>query len=265
MWAILLFHSLVGQASLGPTFGNAIPGIPVCGNSQPPSVVMNATLDPGATHAVLHHFWTTGAADKIDRMWVEYYIDGETTPSIAFQPSMMCGTAFPYRNEHDFEYAAGSLCGKSAPVGGWFNTFPIPMYKSALVTVRADPSDGDGCFDGFVSVRGTPGMPLSLPLSAVPLPNGTRLRLQKNALAVQQPLDFVTVASLEEGLKGLLFMVSWAVLTMPQGGAAAGGGYIEGCWNVRGQASMPRARPLLARRGALSSARRVLPRSPRRG
>ena len=178
---------------LGATFGNAIPGVPVCGASHPPSVIINVTsLPAGFDHAVLHHFWATGTQYKIDRMIVEYYLDGEKDPSIAFQPGMMCGTAFPTRLTHDEEYSAGSLCGKSAPVGGWFNTFPIPFYKSALVTVRADPSDGTGCFTGFVNVRGTPGMPLTLPLSAVPLPQGARLKLHRNPMYVASPLDFVT-------------------------------------------------------------------------
>jgi hypothetical protein len=39
--------------------------------------------------------WVTGAQHVIDEVWVEYYIDGETSPSIAFQPSFMCGLAFP--------------------------------------------------------------------------------------------------------------------------------------------------------------------------
>ena len=169
---------------LGPTVGNAIPVLPVCGSSRAPSIVVNETVD-NFSHGVLHHFWATGTKDKIDRMWVEYFVDGEGTPSIAFQPSMMCGSAFPTRMAHDFEYAAGGLCGKSAPVGGWWNTFPVPFYKSVLVTVRADPQDGPGCFTGYVNVRGTLGMPLSLPSSAVPLPMGARLMLHKQPLAVR--------------------------------------------------------------------------------
>jgi len=123
-------------------------------------------------------------------MWVEYYIDGESTPSIAFQPSMMCGLGFPTQIAKDFEYSAGGLCGKTAPVGGWSNTFPIPFYKSAVVTVRADPSDGAGCYGGYVSVRGTPRLPLVLPHSGLPLPTGSRLTLQRQPLALRQPLEF---------------------------------------------------------------------------
>ena len=69
----------------------------------------------GATHGVLHHFWTTGGQHQIDRIHVHYYIDGEKTPSISFQPALMCGQAFPELIDQKFLYHAGQLCGKSAP------------------------------------------------------------------------------------------------------------------------------------------------------
>lgn len=47
-------------------------------------------------------------------------------------------------------FNAGSLCGKNAAVGGWYNTFPIPFGTSAVVTVRSMP--GDGCMGGYVNV-----------------------------------------------------------------------------------------------------------------
>jgi len=36
-------------------------------------------------------------------------------------------------------YRAGAMCGRNSAVGGFFNTFPIPFGKSAVVTVRAAP------------------------------------------------------------------------------------------------------------------------------
>ena len=73
-----------------------------------------------------------------------------TTQPLSTQPAMMCGMGFPSRIAKDFEYAADGMCGKTAPVGGWWNTFPVPFYKSIKVTVRADPIDGAGCFGGCV-------------------------------------------------------------------------------------------------------------------
>ena len=69
----------------GATFGNGLAGVPICGTSRAPVVVVEHTLQAGEAHGIMHHFWVTGAAGKIDRMHVEYYVDGEATPSVAFQ------------------------------------------------------------------------------------------------------------------------------------------------------------------------------------
>jgi len=120
---------------------------------------------------VLHHFWSTGGALKVDRLWVEYFLDGETTPSISFQPSQMCGLAaaflpeFNNKTGHTDLYHAGAMCGRNSAVGGFFNTFPIPFQKSALVTVRSDPQDcATGCCGGgYLNVRGTENLPIVVP------------------------------------------------------------------------------------------------------
>ena len=98
------------------------------------------------------------------------------------------------------QYAASGLCGKAAPVGGWWNTYPIPFYRSVRVTVRADDAmDGDGCKGGYVNVRGTPGLPLRMPGAGWELPPGTKLTLHKNPLHVVKPLSFVELLSLPQG------------------------------------------------------------------
>jgi hypothetical protein len=65
--------------------------------------------------------------------------------------------------------------------------------------VRADERDGDGCFGGYLNIRGTVGLPLHLPGSGISLPLGTKLVLQKNTLAVHQPLEYIDIASLPKG------------------------------------------------------------------
>lgn len=228
-----------GGGASGPTFGNGLAGVAVCGASQPPTVILNYTLPAGAAHGVLHHFWITGERGKVDRAWIDYFVDGEASPSISFQPAFMCGAAFPQLLSHDYEFSAGGLCGKTAPVGGWSNVFAIPFYQTVLVTARGDPSDGAGCFGAYLNVRGTVGLPLVAPGSGRPLPFGTRTLLQANALATRQPLEFVVVAELPTGTRGEVFLVSWAVEAQPAGGAGAGGGYIEGCWNFKPTAAEP--------------------------
>ena len=216
---------------IGKTFGNGVAGFPLCAS---PIVLLNYTLSASATHGVLHHFWSTGAAITVDRLWVEYFIDGEATPSLSFQPSQMCGLAASFLpfymayNKTDL-YRAGALCGRNSAVGGYFNTFPVPFGKSAHVTVRADPLDcPKGCCGaGYLNVRGTEGLPIILPGSGIPLPSTARLRLQKNKWDVAQPAQAVPLVSVPSG-SGLIFMTTLAVETRPVGGDRVGGGYIEG-------------------------------------
>ena len=82
-----------GAASVqvpGATFGNGLAGVPICGSSRAPVVVVEHTLQADEAHGIMHHFWVTGAAGKIDRMHVEYYVEGEATPSVAFQVCVAC-------------------------------------------------------------------------------------------------------------------------------------------------------------------------------
>lgn len=232
MAALLVLAFTQATASFGPTFGNGLAGVPVCGPEHPASVIVNYTLPVGKTHGVLHHFWTTGGGESNDLMWVDYFIDGEATPSISFQPAMMCGLMFPHLlAPATKEYAAGALCGKNSPSGGWFNTFPIPFYTSAVVRMRRTEK---GCTGAYANVRGTVELPLVIPGSGISLGVATglkpRLWLQKNALALHQPLEYITVAQLDPGMSGFVLQTSWGVQTDPVGGSKNGGGYIEGCW-----------------------------------
>ena len=126
------------------------------------------------------------------------------------------------------QYSAGGMCGKNGPVGGWFNTFPIPFQKSVLVLARGS---GSGCENGFINVRGTEDMPVVLPGSGIRLPSTARLTLQKNEWSLRHPGEWINITSSPQGTKGMVFQTTWAVENQPVGGSAAGGGYIEGCWN----------------------------------
>jgi hypothetical protein len=215
-------------AGPGPTFGSGYAGVQICSGS---TVILNHTVGAGSSGAVLHHFWTTGPAVAINRIHVDYYIDQETAPSISFQPALMCGFGFPLNYSEADQYSAGDLCGKSATVGGWWNTFPVPFEKSVLVKARPDAADTvSGCIGGYINVRGTENLQLTLPGGLVPLPSSARLRATN--WTIRQPFEFVDVVSLPAGSRGVIFMVSLFVEAQPVGGVAAGGGYIEGCWNL---------------------------------
>lgn len=225
--------------TIGRSFGNGVAGMPIC---PQPVTIVNHTLSDAATHGVLHHFWETSA----DNIVVEYYIDGETVPSIAFEPPAMCGLASKFLPlyllnpsvDHDL-YHAGAMCGKNSAKGGFFNTFPIPFQKSAVVTIRQSPAAVTaGCGHGYVNVRGTENLPIVLPGSGIPLPPTARLKLKKNDWYEVQPADHVPIVDEASG-DGLVFMVGWSVESQPVGGPNAGGGYIEGCWQFYNSNSTP--------------------------
>lgn len=224
------------------TFGNGVPGFPICAS---PVTLVNHTLSSDATHGVLHHFWETGKGIATDRIWVDYFVDGEMEASISFQPSHMCGLAASFLpnymqyNSTDL-YRAGALCGRNSAVGGYYNTFPIPFGKHVIVTVRADPLDCKKgcCFNGYLNVRGTENLPVVLPGSGIPLPNTARLKLQRTPWYVAQPKAHVPIVSVPSG-DGLIFMTTLSFETMPVGGDQAGSGYIEGCTQFYSSATEP--------------------------
>jgi hypothetical protein len=242
---------------IGRTFGSGLAGLDVCqgtaaaGGGPVDTVLLNYTVsgnslasgDPTATHGVLTHFWVTGDAPAIDEVWVSYFVDGEASPSIEFQPGAMCGDFFPEQLNRTvpFLYSAGTLCGRNANAGGWFNTFPVPFGRSVVVTARpsAPWAAAHGCLHSYFNVRGTEGLPLTLPISGTPLPSAARLTLQRTDWTLRQPLEYVNVTSNPPGQRGLIFLVGFGVEARPAGGAAVGGGYIEGCWQFYRAAAEP--------------------------
>lgn len=240
MWLsafLLLAAAPVRTLAFGRTFGvGYTPDMGwFCPGQRFDTVVLNYTVSPGASHAVLHHFWATGPQFTIDRIWVSFFLDGELQPSISFQPGMVCGVGFPDLLAPEQLFSAGGLCGKGAAVGGFYNTIPIPFRRSVLVTVRpsGEPQDGN-CTWGYINLRGTENLPLVLPHSGIPLPQSARLQLWRNDWAVRQPLEYVNITSVGRGKQGVVFLTSLAVSAKPVGGSAAGGGYIEGCWQFYG-------------------------------
>lgn len=110
-----------GGASFGPSvtiFGAGKPGFSIC---EAPTTVLSYNLSASASFGIASHFWTTGGVDTI---LVEYYVDGEPTPSIAFEPALACGQGFPTEDGSDpistgELYSAGGKMGKGAAVGAW--------------------------------------------------------------------------------------------------------------------------------------------------
>ena len=118
-----------------------------------------------------------------------YYIDGETTASIQFSPSMMSGVGFD-----DPQAPWGTKwIGKGAKDGAWFHNFKIPFQKTIRVTAQR-PSGTAGGF--YCIVRGVPNVAFSVGNVAVP---STARLVQTRTDALFQPLDWVNVIDVASG------------------------------------------------------------------
>lgn len=239
-WLMLLADIGSAQSTAMPiTFGNGLASFQIC---NAPTELLTYNLSAMAAFGVMSHFWTTGDTDTIT---VEYYIDGESTPSIAFQPALAAGQGFPAEMAQDpistgGLFAAGATMGKAAPVGGWYLYHKIPFYSSVRIITRT--SVPGQCVNAYMIVRGYEALQgtdlasgIRLP-SGFQLPVGTRLQLQRLESEVFPPLWFVSVANVSFGYAGLMLQSTMAIQTVP-----AANNYIEGCWHLfnSGNTSFP--------------------------
>jgi hypothetical protein len=78
------------------TFGRGIPNFPVTADEE--REIYSYKVSEGSTMATITHFWSTACGGNVPD-WVtkggisiyRFYIDGETTPSIEYQPRMVSG------------------------------------------------------------------------------------------------------------------------------------------------------------------------------
>ena len=179
------------------------------------------TVDSGH-FGVMTHFWMTAKAGIADGTIVRYYIDGETTASIAYRPPLACGSALDAETDGSAAPWGTKWFGKGAKDGAWFHNFRIP-FKSVRVTVMSDRGDASGIY--FI-VRGARDLPINIGGIEVPVrERGARLQLQVTDTMNTPPLAFVTVAESPKNSSGLLFMSTLAV----QSGTM---NFLEGCFHA---------------------------------
>ena len=75
-----------------------------------------------------------------------------------------------------------------------------------------------------MNVHGTENLPLSLPGSALLLPPSARMTLQRNELALHQPLEYVHLLDVPAGKSGMVFQTSFGIENRPVGGPDVGAG-----------------------------------------
>lgn len=204
--------------------------------------------------AYLNHFWSAGGKGSLgqyvaDRQLIRYYIDGETTASLAFEPAMASGSGIGW--EGPLYYAAGlnakepwgpdmsnDLIGHSAETGGgWHNRFKVPFARSIRCTVQlpsgiqmhGSPLPSNFSSKMFFIFRGVEGDPRPLTVGSLALPPivpwSLRLRKFQTRVNHVQPQDFVTFANYSSTTDGadsggaLLFTVFGKVLAVGWGGS----------------------------------------------
>ena len=185
--------------------------------------------------------WSTGEVVNWDTV-VDYYVDGEESPSISLMEDMACGQGYPRakvgtyggnggwtgsRNDGNGTFAAGEKMGKSGQTGGYYHYHKILFQKSIRVTAR---SLTKGLQVVYMVVRGheigrsdPAAGGLTLP-SGFTVPPNAKLQLQRIDNVTYQPLEFVPLVTLPKGHAGLLYLTTFATATIP-----AGNNYIEGC------------------------------------
>ena len=186
--------------SLGGYFGTAIAGGYL---NQTEQTVFEHSVSAAASHGVLTHWWLTahdhgGISTYTHYAMLRVYIDGEANASLAFTPSLAIGVGFgdpagPW---------ATSLFGRGSAAGAWFSNLRVPFTSSIRITLQQAIGRPD--YRLFFICRGAENLGIEVGGVPVPLP-GSRLRLQTREQRLA-PLEFLTVASLPPGSKGLVLM-----------------------------------------------------------
>jgi hypothetical protein len=229
MLAALLFVAAeLGTAAaavsgVGITIGGHLEGANICHGK--PQTILEHVVSAGATGGVLNYFWQTGYIPSkpqntskgelrlpqepaLTQLWVDYYVDGETEPSVSMQPLMMAGQAFPdLMKPQNMRWDAGGLFGRNT-VSTTFHRIKVPFQKSVLVQARYA---AEGCKESYFNVRGNertgPGALVELP-GYGPLPAAARLALHRIDNITYQPFEFAPIFNATAGLEGAIFLTA---------------------------------------------------------
>eukprot|EP01052_Picozoa_sp_SAG31_P008280 SAG31_NODE_415_length_15951_cov_13.530848_10_plen_529_part_00 len=215
------------------------------GDGSPALVVLNHTLHSGSAYGVMTHYWSTGEVVNWDTV-VDYYVDGEETPSISLMEDMACGQGFPKAEFGTFNgngtpwrgeapagrtglFAAGEKMGKGGQVGGYYHYHKILFQESIRVEARSLGGNQVVYIvvRGHEVAKGTPAAAGLVMPSGFMVPPNAKLQLQRIDNVTYQPLELVPLVTLPSGYAGLLYMTTFAIQTVP-----AGNNYIEGCWHL---------------------------------
>lgn len=172
---------------------------------------------PTGVVGVINHFWITAPEADLIGVLFRYYIDGESTPSIAFTPSEACGAGF---NEKQAPWGT-KWAGKGAANGAWFFNYPIPFYKSIRITIQ-HPTRAVGF---YWIIRGLPQQPnVPIRLGNFELPPGAKAKLVRTLNQRIPAFEYVTLVDIPQG-GGMLFQHTLIVQSLDLN-------FLEGCYHA---------------------------------
>eukprot|EP00948_MAST-09A_sp_MAST-9A-sp1_P001362 g1362.t1 len=225
---LMLFVLTQAKVKLS-SFGNAGPLTLSEAISQGKLNATEQTLFSENSPGKILHFWVAGCPD-VDRATFRFYVDGEDTPSIEFEPPMAAGIGFddqsaPWGN---------NWFGKGAASTGFFLNIPIP-FNSIRVTWQLDTTKYPDAKGGpiWIIVRGIyhrtqEQQEQGLTFNNVELPSQARLKLIKHENVQLKPLEFIDLVNVDPGHMGLLFANAMQV-------SSGNFNFMEGCFHLYDQ------------------------------
>jgi hypothetical protein len=138
---------------------------------------------------------------------LRFYIDNETTPSVDLflREIASIGKQGAVGDDATIPAFGTPLFGKTAKSGGAYSTMRIPFGASLRVTITNAPTAAhNGIY--WLIVRGVEALPVTLG-GELTLPDQARLQVVRNAGALVQPRELITLASAPAALAGALVNV----------------------------------------------------------
>ena len=185
------------------------------------------------------------------------YVDGAAVPTLDIRLLQLAfvGAQAQYEppSKSSSLFSAGGLFGKNAGSGGVFSTIRIPFGASVRVTLEQAEScpTNDGTY--WIIVRGVEA--LALRVAELELPPEARLIVQRVDNVTLQPLEYVTLASADAGVDGLLFATYFEA-------SSGDPNYLEGCFRLLGPNPADNSTEIFLSSGVRNRALSKLPRHP---
>eukprot|EP01043_Picozoa_sp_COSAG02_P015916 COSAG02_NODE_689_length_18462_cov_36.417470_2_plen_292_part_00 len=193
----------IGAISMPRSIGVAYPFIDIHPGTE--FEAFNFSGAPG----YLSHFWITRLNADSETL-VRYYVDGESSPSIAVHPLEAVGVFFPNGTSSGGEPWQTSLFGKTGENGGvWWN-WKVPFQRSVRVTIERR-THVPGTDERYLIIRGVRDVTqFTVGDAVLSMAQRPQLKLQRTAV-ILQPHQFATIFSSTES--GMLLLVHKRVVS----------------------------------------------------